>query len=167
MHTTRDFQRTTLVSPLPQQTIFQRPTLSSTTRALRQVIPVSLRIKLRGLSIPAILTITLSLDLNTLVLGPQITSVSMFQRYSFGHRDRHDYYYTIVTFQIVSDQHPGASIPLVDVSPSQAVLNPILTNIHILIDSAASAEVHTTVLLPRPPAHSRISRRPLGSSAPN
>ena len=149
MHTTRDFQRTTSVSPLPQRTIFQRPTLSSTTRALRQVILVSLRIKLRELSIPAILTITLSLDLNTLVLGPQITSVSMFQRYSFGHRNRHNYYYTIVTFQIASDQHPGASIPLV-VAPSQAVLNPILTNIHILIDSAASAEVHTTVLLPRP-----------------
>ena len=54
-----------------------------------------------------------------------------------------------VTFQIVSDQHPSALIPLVDVAPPQAVQSPILTK--ILIDSAASTEVHTTVLLPRPP----------------
>ena len=90
VHTTRDFQRTTSVSPLPQRTIFQRPTLSSPIGALRQVKPVSLRITLRGLLIPAILTITLSLDINTLVLGPQMGLALMFQRYPFGRQYRHN-----------------------------------------------------------------------------
>ena len=46
-------------------------------------------------------------------------------------------------------QNPRGSIPPVNVVPLQAEQNPILTK--ILIDSKASAEVHTTVLLPRPP----------------
>ncbi len=69
VYTTRDFHWMISTSSLPQRMRFTRPTHSYTTRALRQVRPVSLRIKLRGLSIPARVAIILSLDVNAPILG--------------------------------------------------------------------------------------------------
>ena len=97
------------VSPFLQRTRFQqgfqRPTLSYITRALRKVRPVSRRIKLRGVSIPARAAIMPSLDVNTLISvsqmafklrRPVLTFQTWFQRYPIGHWHMDDY--TIVTF---------------------------------------------------------------------
>src|SRR6266702_4474237 len=57
VYTTRDFHWMISISPLPHRTrltrVRLRPTLSHTTLALRQVILLTLRIRLRGLSIHA------------------------------------------------------------------------------------------------------------------
>ena len=85
-----------------------------------------------------------SLDVNTLVLVSQTAmcrQVLMFQRYLIGHRHMDDY--TIVTFQVVSGQRPGGSIPYDDdgTPESQAAVHNA-----ILIDSEAGADVRSTAV---------------------
>lgn len=83
-----------------------------------------------------------SLDINTLALVPQTAmclQVLMFQRYLICHRHMDND--TIVTFQAVSGQRPGGSMPYDGAGPSQAVVQNV-----ILIDSEAGADVRSTAV---------------------